>query len=295
MKGIDLTTAGLILQVYDKLNDKNKAKMDKMSAKQLASVVYKLLSKEEVQEEHDMYGYKLFEEVELEEATGKEIAALMKKSKTMKGFAAKVAKMKTVTVDDLEDMLPDYVSGGDIRKMFEAHCSSKRMKKEGITDEDVAQFIGAASAAKKAGKKNFSFGGKTYPVTISGDTAKKVLEDSLKEQMDPTEHVEKNKETGMYCVYDANGKKVEEFEDKKEADEYATKNHEKLMAVKESKYTDIEELIESSDKKDAAEMSKLVKELQPKISKSELKKEVQAMAMEKYKNKARAKKIASFA
>ena len=299
MKGIDLTTAGLILQVYDKVNDKNKAKMDKMSAKQLASVVYKLLSKEEVQENHDMYGYKLFEEVELEEATGKEIAAMMKKSKTMKAFAAKVAKMKTVTVDDLEDMLPDYVSGGDIRKMFEAHCSSKRMKKEGITDEDVAQFIGAASAAKKAGKKNFSFGGKTYPVTISGDTAKKVLEDSLEEslqeKMDPTEHVEKNKETGMYCVYDANGKKVEEFEDKKEADDYATKNHEKLMAVKESKYTDIEELIESSDKKDATEMSKLVKELQPKISKSELKKEVEAMAMEKYKNKARAKKIASFA
>jgi hypothetical protein len=300
MKGIDLTTAGLILQVYDKVNDKNKAKMDKMSAKQLASVVYKLLSKEEVQEEHDMYGYKLFkEEVELEEATGKEIAALMKKSKTMKGFAAKVAKMKTVTVDDLEDMLPDYVSGGDIRKMFEAHCSSKRMKKEGITDEDVAQFIGAASAAKKAGKKNFSFGGKTYPVTISGDTAKKVLEDSLEEdineKMDPTEHVEKNKETGMYCVYGANGKKVKEFEDKKEADDYAIKNHEKLMAVKESKYTDIEELIESSDKKDAAEMSKLVKELQPKISKSELKKEVEAMAMEKYKNKTRAKKIASFA
>ena len=300
MKGIDLTTAGLILQVYDKVNDKNKAKMDKMSAKQLASIVYKMLSKEEVQEEHDMYGYKLFkEEVELEEATGKEIAAMMKKSKTMKAFAAKVAKMKTVTVDDLEDMLPDYVSGGDIRKMFEAHCSSKRMKREGITDEDVAQFIGAASAAKKAGKKNFSFGGKTYPVTISGDTAKKVLEDSLEEslqeKMDPTEHVEKNKETGMYCVYDANGKKVKEFEDKKEADDYAIKNHEKLMAVKESKYTDIEELIESSDKKDAAEMSKLVKELQPKISKSELKKEVQAMAMEKYKNKARAKKIASFA
>ena len=247
-----------------------------------------------------MYGYKLFkEEVELEEATGKEIAAMMKKSKTMKAFAAKVAKMKTVTVDDLEDMLPDYVSGGDIRKMFEAHCSSKRMKKEGITDEDVAQFIGAASAAKKAGKKNFSFGGKTYPVTISGDTAKKVLEDSLEEslqeKMDPTEHVEKNKETGMYCVYDANGKKVKEFEDKKEADDYAIKNHEKLMGVEESKYTDIEELIESSDKKDAAEMSKLVKELQPKISNSELKKEVHAMAMEKYKNKARAKKIASFA
>ena len=271
-KGIDLTTAGLILQVYDKVNDKNKTKMEKMSGKQLASVVYKMLSKEEVQEDHDMYGYKLFnEEVELEEATGKEIAAMMKKSKTMKAFAAKVAKMKTVTVDDLEDMLPDYVSGGDIRKMFEAHCSSKKMKKEGITDEDVAQFIGAASAAKKAGKKNFSFGGKSYPVTISGDTAKKVLEDSLKE------------EECDHC--DGTGK-----HGKKDCPECGGDGE-----VSESKYTDIEELIESSDKKDAAEMSKLVKELQPKVSKSELKKEVEAMAMEKYKNKARAKKIASFA
>ena len=218
MKGIDLTTAGLILQVYDKVNDKNKAKMDKMSAKQLASVVYKLLSKEEFQEEHDMYGYKLFEE-----------------------------------------------------ELDEAHCSSKKMKKEGITDEDVAQFIGAASAAKKAGKKNFSFGGKTYPVTISGDTAKKVLEDSLKE------------EECDHC--DGSGK-----HGKKDCPECGGDGE-----VSESKYTDIEELIESSDKKDAAEMSKLVKELQPKISKSELKKEVHAMAMEKYKNKARAKKIASFA
>jgi len=166
---------------------------------------------------------------------------------------------------------------------------------EGITDEDVAQFVGAASAAKKAGKKNFTFGGKSYPVTISGDVAKKVLEDSLSEKMDPVDHVEKNKESGMYCVYDANGKKLKEFEDKEAANDYAIKNHKKLMAVTESKYTEVEELIESSDKSDAKEMSNLIKEIQPKISNSELKKEVEQMAMEKYKNKIRAKKIASFA
>ena len=312
MKGIDLTTAGLILQVYDKVSDKNKAKMDKMSAKQLASVVYKLLSKEEVQEDHDMYGYKLFEEVKLDEvkepfavvdtANGDKVVGTASSEKGAKNIIAsaelppmRIKNKKTLKIMKSKKRQMIGQPYNEETELEEAHCSSKRMKKEGITDEDVAQFIGAASAAKKAGKKNFSFGGKTYPVTISGDTAKKVLEDSLKEEMDPTEHVEKNKETGMYCVYDANGKKVKEFEDKKEADDYATKNHEKLMAVKESKYTDIEELIESSDKKDAAEMSKLVKELQPKISKSELKKEVEAMAMEKYKNKTRAKKIASFA
>ena len=68
----------------------------------------------------DMMG----EEVELDEATGKEIAAKMMKSKTMKAFAPKVAKMKSVTADDLEKMLPDYVAGGDIAKLFAGYMSS---------------------------------------------------------------------------------------------------------------------------------------------------------------------------
>ena len=59
------------------------------------------------------------EEVELDEATGKEIAAKMMKDRSMKAFASKVAKMKTVSRDDLEKMLPDYVAGAAITKLFE--------------------------------------------------------------------------------------------------------------------------------------------------------------------------------
>lgn len=40
---------------------------------------------------------------------------------------------------------------------------------EEITDEDAGDFVVAASAAKKAGKKKFKFGGKEYPVTIKTD------------------------------------------------------------------------------------------------------------------------------
>ena len=47
--------------------------------------------------------------------------------------------------------------------------------------------------------------------------------------MDPTSHVSKNKDTGMFCVYDINGKKVAEFKTKDEADAYAKKNHDALM------------------------------------------------------------------
>ena len=52
-------------------------------------------------------------------ARGKDIAQKMNKSKTMKAFAKKVAKMQTVTPDKLERMLPDYVAGKDIYSMFE--------------------------------------------------------------------------------------------------------------------------------------------------------------------------------
>jgi hypothetical protein len=52
--------------------------------------------------------------------TGKDIAKKMMGSKTMKSFASKVAKMKSVTKGDLEKMLPDYIAGADISKLFEA-------------------------------------------------------------------------------------------------------------------------------------------------------------------------------
>ena len=98
------------------------------------------------------------EEVELDEATGKEIAAKMMKDKSMKAFASKVAKMKTVSRDDLEKMLPDYVAGAAITKLFEeveldegkAKYTRKLMKNKSIVDyvkkqqeknrKDVAKF-----------------------------------------------------------------------------------------------------------------------------------------------------------
>jgi len=47
---------------------------------------------------------------------------------------------------------------------------------ESILDDDVSHFMGAAAAAKKAGKSHFDFGGKKYKATMKHDTAKKVDE-----------------------------------------------------------------------------------------------------------------------
>ena len=68
------------------------------------------------------------EDSELDEGTGKEIAAKMMKDRSMKAFASKVAKMKTVSRDDLEKMLPDYVSGGAITKLFEELDEARQLK-----------------------------------------------------------------------------------------------------------------------------------------------------------------------
>jgi len=56
----------------------------------------------------------------------------------------------------------------------------------------------------------------------------------------------------------------------------------------------IKELIESSDKKDAEEMKEIVLAMNPKYNKKQVQKEVEKMAMEKYGNSSRAKKIASY-
>ena len=55
------------------------------------------------------------------------------------------------------------------------------------------------------------------------------VQEATLNEMDPTKHVMKNKDTGKFCVYDANNKKVAEFDTEDEADAYAKKNHDDLM------------------------------------------------------------------
>ena len=66
----------------------------------------------------------------------------------------------------------------------------------------------------------------THPVRdmqMIGESVERLVE------MNPTEHVKKDDKTGMYCVYNKDGKKVKEFKDKADADKWATDNHDSLM------------------------------------------------------------------
>lgn len=84
-----------------------------------------------------------------------------------------------------------------------------------------ADKVGAAlSVATGAAKKGYS-------------AVKKFVkreETDIDEKMNPKKHVGKSKKNpDMYCVFDKDGKEVKLFKDKKDAEAYAIKNHDKLM------------------------------------------------------------------
>ena len=58
---------------------------------------------------------------------------------------------------------------------------------------------------------------------------KKVDEEVQYEEMNPADHVKKNEDSGMYCVYNAKGEKVKEFKEKSDAEKWAEDNHDSLM------------------------------------------------------------------
>lgn len=71
------------------------------------------------------------------------------------------------------------IKDGITEKLVQAYkdmYETKKVKREAwvpesIKDEGVADFMGAAAAAAKAGKKDFKFGDKTYKVTMKKDAA----------------------------------------------------------------------------------------------------------------------------
>lgn len=98
--------------------------------------------------------------------------------------------------------------------------------------------------------------------SIAG-TVSDVLEGKVKlEKMDPTDHVKQK--DGGFVVVDANGDDVKSFGKKDEADAYAIKNHDKLMAVKkevaepepkgEKEFKDKHKVKKSGEKEDGTVM-----------------------------------------
>ena len=119
------------------------------------------------------------------------------------------------------------------------------MFKDGKARVDLfsaSALMGVYNALKPATRKKFETmiktkGGFMKSIDFAMKMAKEEVspQDLFKEsppfpeEMDPTDHVMQNDETGMWCVYNKSGKKVKEFEDKKDADQWAIDNHDTLM------------------------------------------------------------------
>jgi hypothetical protein len=147
---IDMFTASVITKAYAKVNDANKKKMETANIQTLVNLAQKMMGMKEVQEAYSK-----------NPKSGAEVAKLMMKSKTMKGFAVKVKKMKTVTADQLDKMLPDYISGGDIGAMFEEVLDEGKMGdlfldiQQGATAKDIAKDYPVSLAQAKEFLKDY--------------------------------------------------------------------------------------------------------------------------------------------
>ena len=112
------------------------------------------------------------------------------------------------------------------------------MFKDGKARVDLfsaSALMGVYNALKPATRKKFETmiktkGGFMKSVDFAFKMAKEeVSPQDFLEEMDPTEHVMQNAETGMWCVYNKGGKKVKEFETEEEANKWAIDNHDSLM------------------------------------------------------------------
>ena len=229
------------------------------------------------------------EEVKLDEGKMKDLAIDvdnvykgMMKNKMMKSFADKFKKDVSKSMNirkSLEKILPDYVPGKDIQSLMASHCkdlnASHCMSEEKIKCPDCdgkgcdhcdnkGYHMKDEELSPKQKKIDLNKNGK-----VDGDDLAKLRK-------------RKNEDMGFELC--------DTCETPKECEAEET-----CLAgpVDESVSIDFAELIENSDKKDAKEMADVIKELDPKVKSKELKQKVYDMAMEKYKNKSRATKIAN--
>ena len=101
------------------------------------------------------------EELEAEEYLQMEAVAV---DGRLKGFKE---ALKRLTYEKLRKM-KETTKKEEVEVEEEGEYTSYWMP-EGLSQEGAAEFMAAASAAKKEGKKKFKFGGKEYPVTIKVD------------------------------------------------------------------------------------------------------------------------------
>ena len=181
---------------------------------------------------------KITEEADLDEGTwytAKNMTRLQKMiQKPMpKNHTSVKFVMKHIGDDDLMDNMDDAKNGTDLSPMVKS-----AMKRIGIKEEVECDCDCGKSPCEKCGQDHHGIVeavsmAQQAAIAISkkerGEKPKKE-EVKLDELKPPSRHVGKSqKNPDMFAVYDQEEKEVELFKDKKDAEEYAVKNHDALM------------------------------------------------------------------
>jgi hypothetical protein len=172
-----------VLPDYIGGGDITKLMAEEVEMEDLDNLIEEALQEAEVKYPHMMYDPKTGEGVEAK--TPEDHDKLTKKGYTHEKPELDEEKV-SMTPFGVSKSLVDAVSAVLSGKK---PVAERKDIPEEILDDDVADFIGAASKAAQAGKKTFKFGDKEYPVTIKKDTAKKVA--SKMDEEKPTKKEEK--------------------------------------------------------------------------------------------------------
>jgi hypothetical protein len=202
---VDLFTASAVTQALDKVNPANKAKITKMintGKKANFMSIAKVVMKSENNPEIE-------EEVEVKV---EEVSLLAQQAAIL---ISKRERERNPRKEEVEIEEGKYLKYSDLLLK-----KARLIDKKGPDSSEVKEVNKEIKAEmKKLGIKE---------------------EVELDELMDPKKHVGKSKKNpDMFCVFDTNGNEVKLFKDKKDAEEYAVKNHDMLMG-RESKKEEAE-------------------------------------------------------
>ena len=132
-------------------------------------------------------------------------------------------------LDGIESMI---AKDGDVEEWVQSkitkatdYLKTAYSYKTGEKNEEVNEIAPAIAAIGRAAAMGVGS-------AVTNRAIDKITSDKkkIKEKMDPREHVAKSKKNpGEFGVYDKESKEVKTFKDKKDAEEYAIKNHDMLM------------------------------------------------------------------
>ena len=241
---VDLFTASAVTQALDKVNSANKAKITKLintgkkaNFMSVAKVVMKSENDPEIKEEV--------------EAKVEEVSLLAQQAAILISKRELERNPRKEEVDLDEEKMPSHaelVKG----KYGDAHAGAQHFSKIGgkeytwnYLERKGGKYVVTTKKTgeiglSKAGSKDFK-------------TAKIVKEEVDLDEMNPKKHVGKSKKNpDMFCVFDTNGNEVKLFKDKKDAEEYAVKNHDSLMGEE----ADLDEAVDKDWQKAVHDLSK---------------------------------------